>query len=87
VANSKQSKKRAIQAEKRRVRNASKRSAMRTFMKKVIAAAAEGNKEVATKAFQEAVSAIDKMASKGLIHKGTANRYKSRLSAKVKAVA
>lgn len=87
MANSPQAKKRAKQAVKRRNHNASQRSMMRTALKKVIAAIKEGNKETATAAYISAVSVLDAMASKGIIHKNKAARYKSRLNIKVKSLA
>ncbi|WP_028117996.1 30S ribosomal protein S20 [Ferrimonas senticii] len=86
MANIKSAKKRAIQAEKRRQHNASRRSMMRTFTKKVIAAIATGDKEVATAAFAAAQPILDRMATKGLIHKNKAARHKSRLAAQIKAM-
>lgn len=87
MANIKSAKKRAKQAEKRRQHNASRRSMTRTYLKKVIAAIDAGDKEAAQSAFQTAVPIIDRMATKGLIHKNKAARHKSRLSAKIKAIA
>jgi small subunit ribosomal protein S20 len=87
MANSPQARKRARQAEKRRVRNAGQRSRMRTFIKKVIAAVEAGDKEQAQAAFKTAVPVIDSAVSKGLIHKNNAARKKSRLNAKVRALA
>lgn len=87
MANSPQAKKRARQAENNRVRNASQRSMTRTYLKKVIAAIASGNKEAATEAYKAAVPVLDSMTSKGLYHKNKAARYKSRLNAQVKAMA
>lgn len=86
MANIKSAKKRAIQAEKRRQHNASRRSMMRTSIKKVIAAIAAGNKEAAQEAFTAAAPILDRMATKGLIHKNKAARHKSRLSAQIKAL-
>lgn len=86
MANSKSAKKRAIQSEKRRQHNASRRSMMRTLVKKVIAAIEAGDKEVATKEFAAASPVLDRYATKGLIHKNKAARSKSRLSAKIKAL-
>ncbi|WP_198243854.1 30S ribosomal protein S20 [methane-oxidizing endosymbiont of Gigantopelta aegis] len=86
MANSPQAKKRARQAEKRRVRNAGQRSRMRTFIKKVIAAVDAGDKEQAQAAFKSAVPIIDSAVTKGLIHKNNAARKKSRLNAKIKAL-
>lgn len=87
VANSPQAKKRARQAEKRRAHNASLRSMVRTYLKKVIAAIDSGDKTKADEAFKQAVPVIDRMADKGIIHKNKAARHKSRLNAKVKAMA
>ena len=86
MANIKSAKKRAIQAEKRRQHNASRRSMMRTSLKKVIAAIDSGNKEVAQEAFTAATPILDRMATKGLIHKNKAARHKSRLAAQIKAL-
>jgi small subunit ribosomal protein S20 len=87
VANSPQAKKRARQAETRRNNNASLRSMVRTYIKKVIAAIATGNYESAQAAFVEAAPVIDRVADKGIVHKNKAARIKSRLNAKVKALA
>lgn len=87
MANIKSAKKRAIQAEKRRQHNASRRSMMRTSLKKVIAAITAGDKEAATAAYAAATPVLDRMASKGLIHKNKAARHKSRLAAQIKALA
>ncbi len=83
MANSAQARKRARQAEQRRVRNTGHRSTVRTYIKKVIAAVDKGDREAAGTALQEAVPIIDKMAGKGIIHKNKAARHKSRLAAKV----
>ncbi len=87
LANIKSAKKRARQSEGRRQHNASRRSMMRTYIKKVIAAIAAGNKEDATAAFTAAIPVIDVAAQGGLIHKNKAARYKSRFNAQVKAMA
>lgn len=86
MANTAQAKKRARQAEKRRVRNAGQRSNLRTFIKKVIHAIKAGDKEQAQAAFKTAQPIIDSAVNKGLIHKNKAARSKSRLSARVKAM-
>jgi small subunit ribosomal protein S20 len=86
LANIKSAKKRAIQSEKRRQHNASRRSMMRTITKKVIVAIAAGNKEEATAAFVAAQPILDRMATKGLIHANKAARIKSRLVTKIKAL-
>ena len=87
MANTAQAKKRAKQAEKSRIRNAGQRSNLRTFIKKVLAAVKEGDKEKAQSAFKIAVPIIDSAVNKGIIHKNKASRGKSRLNAKVKALA
>ena len=86
MANIKSAKKRALTSEKRRKHNASRRSMMRTFFKKVVAAIESGDKEAATVAFNAAVPVLDRYATKGLIHKNKAARSKSRLAAKIKAL-
>jgi len=80
LANTKQSKKRAKQAEQRRQHNASLRSMMRTHIKKVLKAVTAGNKADAEAAYKAAVPVIDRMADKGIIHKNKAARHKSRLN-------
>ena len=87
MANSAQARKRARQAEDRRQRNVAQRSALRTFIKKVVKAIRAEDKEAASKAFQEAVPRIDRAARKGLIHANKAARHKSRLNAHIKAMA
>jgi len=87
LANIASAKKRAKQAEKHRAQNASARSRLRTFVKKVVLAVAAGDLEKARAAYQEAVPVIDSSAGKGLIHKNKAARNKSRLSARIKALA
>lgn len=63
-------------------RNSSKKNAARTAVKK-FEAAAEENHEQAGEFFKEAVSEIDKLAAKGLIHQNKANRDKARLAKKL----
>ncbi len=86
MANSVSARKRARQAEKHRLLNASQRSAMRTAIKKVDAAIESGDKAAAEEAFKAAVPAIDRSAGKGLIHANKAARHKSRLNAKIRAL-
>ena len=87
MANIKSAKKRARQAEQRRRHNAGLRSMVRTQIKKVINAIATGNKEEAQNAYTAAVPVIDRMVSKGIIHKNKAARHKSRLSKQIKGLA
>ncbi|CAI8873622.1 30S ribosomal protein S20 [Methylocaldum szegediense] len=87
MANIASAKKRARQSEKRRAHNAALRSRLRTFIKKVILAVESGDLEKAQAAYRAAVPIIDSSVNKGLIHKNKAARSKSRLNARVKALA
>lgn len=87
MANSAQARKRARQAENRRQQNASQRSTLRTFIKKVLKAIDGGDRDLATQAYTSAVPQIDSAAGKGLIHANKAARHKSRLNARIKAMA
>jgi small subunit ribosomal protein S20 len=86
LANTIQARKRARQAERRRHHNASLRSVLRTHLKKVVKAVEGKDKNVAQQAYKEAVSVIDRVKNKGLIHKNTAARHKSRLNTRVRAL-
>jgi small subunit ribosomal protein S20 len=86
LANSAQAAKRARQAEKRRQHNASRRSMMRSEIKKVIHAIQAGDKAAAETAFRSAAPMLDSLATKGLIHKNKAARHKSRLNARIRAL-
>ena len=86
MANSAQATKRARQAEKRRQRNASQRSNMRTSIKKVIAAIKSGDRDAANAAFRSAVPVIDSAAGKGLIHANKAARHKRSLNQHIRAM-
>ncbi|MEM6985516.1 MAG: 30S ribosomal protein S20 [Pseudomonadota bacterium] len=87
MANTAQARKRARQAETHRQRNASLRSRMRTSIKGVIKAIDGGDAEAARSAYRAMVPHVDGMVGKGLLHKNTAARYKSRINARVKALA
>lgn len=87
MANIASAKKAARQAVKRRASNTSQRSALRTAIKDVRKAIAAGDKAAAKAVFQRSVGKIDSIADKDILHKNTAARYKSRLSAAVKAMA
>jgi len=84
LANSKQAKKRVRQSEKHRQHNASMRSMLRTYIKKVTSAIAAGDQNAAQASIQEATPIIDRMVSKGIIHKNKAARHKSRLNQHIK---
>jgi len=63
------------------------RSALRTFIKKVVKAIRAQDKDAAIQAFKEAVPQIDRAARKGVIHANKAARHKSRLNAHIKTMA
>lgn len=86
MANSPQAAKRARQAEAHRQRNTGQRSKARSQIKKVRTAIETGDREQAEAAFKEAAPLMDRAARKGLLHKNAVARYKSRLSAKIKAL-
>ncbi|MCC7040991.1 MAG: 30S ribosomal protein S20 [Burkholderiales bacterium] len=87
MANSAQARKRARQAEATRKRNASKKSELRTAVKKVRKAIAAGDKEAATKVMQESQAVMDRIADKKIVHKNMVSRTKSRLAQAIKALA
>lgn len=87
MANSAQARKRAKQNIKRYEHNKGLRSNMRTMIKNTLKAVEAGDHANAQAAYIVAQKTVDRMASKGLIHKNKASRIKSRLNAKVKALA
>lgn len=87
MAHTLSAKKRVRQNIRRNQRNSAKRSEMRTAIKKVLVAIESGDKEQAQQALNEISSKLDKFSRTGLIHKNKAARHKSRLNAKVKALA
>ena len=86
MANSPQSKKRARQAQRRTIVNKTRRTRIRTFLRKVEEAIAGGDQAVAAAALKDAQPQIMRGVSKGILHKNTASRKMSRLSARVKAL-
>lgn len=84
MANHASAKKRAKQNPKRAKINSARRSRIKTFMKKVESAMAEGGDKAAD-AFKAAQTEIMRGVSKGVIHKKTASRKISRLSARLKS--
>lgn len=84
MANHKSAKTRIRRNNKRSIINGARRSRVRTFVKKVLAAVMENNKEAAASAFKVAESELMKAVSKGVLKKNTASRTVSRLSKKVK---
>ncbi|MDR2902692.1 MAG: 30S ribosomal protein S20 [Lactobacillales bacterium] len=86
MANLKSSKTRVKRNQKRAKINSDRLGAARTQVKQTRAAIAAGNKEEAAASFKAAESKLARAAGKGTIHKKTASRKISRLSAAVKAM-
>ncbi len=87
MANNKSAEKRIRVAERRRLRNRPYRTAARTFVKKAEVAIRAGDATVAATAVGDAISMLDRVAGKGIIHKNNAARRKSRLMAKFNRMA
>ena len=87
MANTEQSKKRARQSETRFAINKARRSRIRTFLRKVEEAIAAGDKDAAFAALRQAEPELMRGVTKGVVHKNTASRKISRLSARVKTIA
>ena len=79
--------KRARQDVKLNAHNSSLRSQFRTVVKNIQKAVTTGDKTKASDLFKSGQSVIDSIADKGLFHKNKAARHKSRLAAKIKALA
>lgn len=86
MANSPQSKKRARQAQRRALINKTRRTRIRTFLRKVEEAIAGGDKDAAVVALRAAQPEVMRGVTKGVLHKNTASRKVSRLAARVKAL-
>jgi small subunit ribosomal protein S20 len=86
MANTKSAKKRAAKSAAQRVKNRAVRSKMRTAVKKFRAAVAAGEENTQA-LFASTVKVVDSTAQKGVIHKNTAARTKSRLAAALKRTA
>lgn len=86
MANSPSAKKSVRQIAKRTLINKSRRTQMRTFVRKVEEAIASGDKTVALAALREAQPKLARAAQKGIIHANNASRKMSRLSARVTAL-
>ena len=83
MPNHKSAEKRVRQNEKRRAVNRSNRSDLRTQIKKLRTSLTASDKNQSQELLNPTVSAIDKAVNKGILHKNTAARYKSRLSGHV----
>ena len=87
MANHVSSLKRARQTEKRTAVNRANRSRVRTSLRALREALTKGDAKAAQEQYRETVSTLDKSVQKGVLHNNTASRYKSRLNARVKALA
>lgn len=80
MPNHKSAEKRVRQSEKRRDVNRNRKSSLRTQIKKLRAALNASDKNLSQDLLNPTVSTIDKAVNKGILHKNTAARYKSRLT-------
>jgi len=80
LANIKSAKKRAEISERNRLKNVSIKSAVKTAIRKVLETVKAAKSEELTAALNKAYSVIDKAVSKGVLHKNTAARKKSRIT-------
>ncbi|MEZ5458297.1 MAG: 30S ribosomal protein S20 [Steroidobacteraceae bacterium] len=87
MANTKSAEKASRQAVKHNARNTALRSNARSAIRKVLAAVATGNKAEATASYRKAVAVVDSLVNKRLVHRNKASRHKSRLNARIKAMA
>ena len=87
MANHKSALKRARQSEERRQRNRARKTRMKNVVKAVEQAIATNDRDLAVERLKEAVSIIDKTASKGVIHRNKAARKISRLTRHVNDLA
>jgi small subunit ribosomal protein S20 len=85
MANIKSQKKRIITNERRRVRNKGVRTALRTYIKRFRQSVDSGNLDEATEALKVASRALDRAASKGVIHRNNAANRKSELTRRLNA--
>ena len=79
--------KQARASERRRQRNQSAKSNLRSMQKKFLDLLSDGKKEEAKALFPEVISTLDKAAKRGLIHRNAADRRKSRFSARLAVAA
>jgi small subunit ribosomal protein S20 len=86
MANTKSAKKAARVTERRTAINKARRSRMRTYVRKVEEAIASGDQSAAQEALKNAQPELMRSAQKGILHKNTASRKVSRLSARIRAL-
>ena len=87
MPNIKSAKKRVLVTEKKSAQNKAIKSALKTQIKKFLAAVNAGDKETADKLYPETVSAIDSAVTKGILHKNNAANKKAKLAKKLNAIA
>lgn len=87
MANHKSASKKARRDDEARLRNRSTRSTLKTALKKFLIVVQGGSKTEAATQLPGIMGVVDKAAKKGILHKNAANRYKSRLTMKVNALA
>ena len=87
MANHVSSLKRTRQTEVKTAVNRSNRSKLRGALRSLREALVKGDHQAATTQYRATASILDKSVQKGVLHKNTASRYKSRLNARVKAIA
>ena len=87
MANIKSAKKRVLIAEANRVRNVSFKTSIKTAVKKALALATGEDKDALNSAVSKVYQLCDKAVSKGILHKNTAARKKSRLVLAIKKLA
>ena len=87
MPNHKSAEKRVRQNEKRRAVNRSNRSRVRTQIKKLRSALGASDATLSQELLNPTISTIDKAVNKGILHRNTAARYKSRLTAHVSKLA
>ena len=79
--------KRVRQTEKKTVVNRANKSRVRGSLRALREAIQQGDVKAAGEQYRQTASALDKSVQKGILHANTASRYKSRLNARVKALA
>ena len=87
MPNIKSAKKRVLVTEKKTKENKMIKSALKTSIKKFLAAVDAGDKEAANALYPETVSAIDSAASKGILHKNNAANKKAKKAKKLASIA
>lgn len=86
MANTDSARKRIRQTRRRTARNQARKSRMRTFVKKVEAAVASGDKSAAAEALRTAQPEMQRAANKGVVHRNTVSRKLSRLAARIRSL-